>query len=97
MSGITEKKEFLDRSVSSLRGVGARRSLLYSRIGVRTVGDLLRHYPRNYVNYSVCDDLFTVSDGENIAINAHVDRKNPPVRIKGGRTMQRVYSSTRDG
>ncbi len=97
MSGITEKKEFLDRSVSSLRGVGARRSLLYSRIGVRTVGDLLRHYPRNYVNYSVCEDLFTASDGENIAINAHVDRKNPPVRIKGGRTMQRVYASTRDG
>lgn len=97
MSTATDKKELLDRSVSSLKGVGARRSLLYSRIGVRTIGDLLRHYPRSYLNYSVCEDLFTAADGENIAVSARVDRKNPPVRIKSGRTMQKIYATTADG
>ncbi|MBP0968869.1 MAG: ATP-dependent DNA helicase RecG [Oscillospiraceae bacterium] len=97
MPAASEKTEFLDRSVSSLRGVGARRSLLYSRIGIRTVGDLLRHYPRNYANYVVCEDLSSAEDGAAVSVKARVDRKTQPVRIKGGRTMQRVYAVAPDG
>lgn len=38
--------EGLDGSIQFLRGVGPRRAALLERLGVRTVGDLLRHYPR---------------------------------------------------
>ena len=92
-----EKAGSLERSVSSLKGVGARRSLLYSRIGIRTVGDLLRHYPRSYANYVVCEDISAAEDGSSISVKAYVDRKTQPVRIKGGRTMQRVHAVSPDG
>ncbi len=36
--------------VTSLYGVGRAREAAYTRLGVRTVGDLLEHYPRSYEN-----------------------------------------------
>ena len=40
----------LDVDVKKLYGVGAVRAAAYSKIGIRTVGDLLEHYPRGYEN-----------------------------------------------
>ena len=37
-------------SVSELRGVGAARAAAFAKVGVATVGDLLRYYPRAYQN-----------------------------------------------
>ena len=37
-------------SVGTLYGVGAARERAYARLGVRTVGELLEHYPRAYEN-----------------------------------------------
>ena len=38
----------LDVDVKKLYGVGAVRAAAYSKIGIRTVADLLEHYPRGY-------------------------------------------------
>lgn len=97
MAVNTEKTAFLDRSVSTLKGVGVRRSSLYSRMGIKTIGDLLRHYPRGYTDYSLCDDIQTADDGQYVAVKASVESKTSPVRIKGGRTMQRVHATAEDG
>lgn len=40
----------LDVDVKKLYGVGAVRAAAYSKIGIRTVGELLEHYPRGYEN-----------------------------------------------
>ncbi len=40
----------LDVDVKKLYGVGAVRAAAYAKIGIRTVGDLLEHYPRGYEN-----------------------------------------------
>ena len=37
-------------AVSALYGVGKAREAAYARLGVRTVGELLEHYPRSYEN-----------------------------------------------
>ena len=34
--------------ISELKGVGEKTTRLFHRIGVRTVGDLIRYYPRTY-------------------------------------------------
>ena len=39
-----------EQSVSTLYGVGKAREAAYARLGVRTVGELLEHYPRSYEN-----------------------------------------------
>ena len=44
----------LEDTILSLKGVGSARAALLDRLGVRTVGDLLLHFPRSY------DDLSNV-------------------------------------
>ncbi len=39
-------------SIRYLKGVGEKRSLLYSKLGIDTVGALLRFYPRSYEDWS---------------------------------------------
>ena len=42
--------KLINSEISCLRGVGAKRAEAFCRIGVYTVGDLLRHFPRVYQN-----------------------------------------------
>ena len=37
---------WIDCSVRELPGVGEKRAALYEKLHIRTIGDLLRHYPR---------------------------------------------------
>ena len=39
-------------SVRTLKGVGEKRAALYEKMGIRTVMDLLEHYPRAYEDWS---------------------------------------------
>ena len=40
----------MQTDIRALYGVGAARAAAYARLGVRSVGDLLLHYPRRYEN-----------------------------------------------
>ena len=42
--------EFAQTKITSLPGIGAVKGRAYARLGVRTLGDLLCHYPRVYEN-----------------------------------------------
>lgn len=39
-------------SITRLKGVGEKRAKTFETLGIRTVGDLLRFYPRDYTDYS---------------------------------------------
>ena len=39
-------------SVRSLKGVGEKRAALYEKLGIRTLWDLVSHYPRGYEDWS---------------------------------------------
>ena len=43
-----EKPVTLDAPLTSLPGIGPQRAALFARLNVRTVGELLRLYPRAY-------------------------------------------------
>ncbi|MDE2489390.1 MAG: ATP-dependent DNA helicase RecG [Elusimicrobia bacterium] len=47
----------LDSSLQYLKGVGPRRAALFERLDVRTVEDLLRHYPRQWQERYETEDL----------------------------------------
>jgi len=42
----------LNESIRTLKGVGEKRAALYEKLGIRTLGDLLDHYPRGYEDWS---------------------------------------------
>ncbi len=49
--------ESLTTPVQYLKGVGPRRAVLFERLGVKTLGDLLTHYPRLWQNRHETQDL----------------------------------------
>ncbi len=42
----------LSTNIQYLKGVGEKRARLYARLGITTIGDLLNHYPRDYIDFS---------------------------------------------
>ena len=43
-------KNIISRKIGTLSGIGLKRSEFFSRLGIYTVGDLIRHFPRAYQN-----------------------------------------------
>lgn len=52
------KKGFPD-NIKYLKGVGEKRAELYQKLGVQSVGALLRLYPRDYLDFT---SPYSVSD-----------------------------------
>lgn len=76
-----------DTDIKKLYGVGQARAAAYERLGVRTVGDLLSHYPRGYENRG---DIRLLRDADGISKCAHiltVATQPKSVRIKGRMTL----------
>ena len=77
-------------SVQYLRGVGEKRARQLAKLGIVTVGDLLRFYPRDYLDYSHPVPLAQAPYDAPCAVRATVYGRQPPLRISGGRTLYRV-------
>lgn len=79
-----------DKEVQYLKGVGEKRAKQLAKLGILTVGDLLRCYPRGYVDYSAPYTVAEAPYEAPCAVRATVFEKYPPLRISGGRTLYRV-------
>lgn len=76
--------------IDRLKGVGKKRAELYNKLGVNSVGELLRFYPRTYEDWS---DPYSIADApENCVccIKAEITEKMPPVRIKGSMLLLKM-------
>ena len=68
-----------DSSITEIRGIGAKTEELFHKLGVYTVGDILLHYPRTYIQYPKAKQADEVTDGEIAAVIGTVS-KTPLVR-----------------
>ena len=55
-----------------LKGVGEKRALLLNRLGIDTIGALLRYYPRAYEDFSNITPIFDCSAGEKVCVKARL-------------------------
>jgi ATP-dependent DNA helicase RecG len=62
----------LNAPVTVLSGIGKKRSSLLSNVGVRTIGDFIRHYPRRYEDYSQLKTISRLEFGERVSLLATV-------------------------
>lgn len=76
--------------VTKLRGVGAQREAQLAKLGITTIEDLLRHYPRDYLDLSAPVTLDAAPLGQICAVRARVVRKHGETRIRGGMTLYKV-------
>ncbi len=59
-------------NIRYLAGVGEKRSLLFGKLGIDTVGALLRFYPRSYEDWSVITPIAKSRGVGNVCIKARV-------------------------
>ncbi len=50
-------------NLSDIKGIGPKRLKLLEEMNIRTPEDLLRYYPREYLDYSATTDIRSLSDG----------------------------------
>ena len=55
--------------IHEIKGVGEKTEKLFAKLGIYTVGDLLRYYPRNYDVYEEAVPIAEVEDGRNCYCN----------------------------
>lgn len=64
--------------ITYLKGVGPKRAELYAKLGITTAEQLLRLYPRDYIDFTRPVKIRDLQPGESGVFRAAVDRKNAP-------------------
>ena len=86
-----------DTPIQYVKGVGPRLAERFARLGIATVGDLLCHYPRRYIDYSQPSPIAEAPSGTEVVIKAEVCAKKGAVRLPGGRTMVQATAADDTG
>ena len=80
----------LNDKITALSGVAAKRAELYKKLGIETVGDLLCHYPREYIDLSEPVKISDAVINEQAVICGTVTHKIPAARIRQGLILYKV-------
>jgi ATP-dependent DNA helicase RecG len=77
--------------------VGDKAAKLLDRaLELRTVGDLLRHYPRRYETRGELTDLASLRDGEHVTVQAEIARvRSRPMRNRRGSIFEAIVTDGR--
>ncbi len=82
----------LDMPVTSVKFVGEKRAVLYKKLGIETVGDLIHHFPRSYIDFTQSGPLDCCHIGDSVTVSARIFEKFPPVRTKNAKTIFRLIA-----
>lgn len=77
-------------SVTVLSGVGEKRAKIYKKIGINTIGDLLEHYPREYIDFTETVKIADAVPEEQCVIAVTVKKKLPAQCIRAGLTLYKI-------
>lgn len=80
----------LEKDITYLKGVGEKRAKLYEKLGIKTVYDLLYHFPRSYIDYSSPVPISQAILDENNIIHGTITKKFPPSMIRKGMTIYKA-------
>ena len=83
----------LNSPLTVLKGVGEKRAKIYAKLGIETVGDLLEHYPRGYLDLTGSLSIKDASEEHPCAVRATVTQKSPTRPIRKGLTVTKVRAT----
>lgn len=73
------------QGIGSLKGVGEKTEKLFHRLGLNTIGDLIRYYPRGF---EIFDDPVPISEVEEGSVCTVAGSVFGRIRVSGGNRMQ---------
>ena len=76
-----------ESNIQFLKGVGEKRAEALSKMGIFTVGDLLRFYPRTYRDWSKVKKISDTVLDEECCVRAIVDKTPVGAMIRKGLTI----------
>lgn len=79
-------------SIRTLSGIGEKRAQLYGKLGIATIGQLLRHYPRAYEDWSNVTTVANAPFGEICCIKATVVTPCHANYIRKGMTLYKAIA-----
>ncbi|RMI06825.1 ATP-dependent DNA helicase RecG [Cellulomonas triticagri] len=79
------------------KAVGPKTAKALHKLGIRTTGDLVRHYPRRYVRWGDMTRIGQLHEGEHVTIDAEVVQATVrTMRSRGGAMLQVVLRNHGD-
>ncbi|MCL2055877.1 MAG: ATP-dependent DNA helicase RecG [Oscillospiraceae bacterium] len=87
----------LDTDIRYSKGIGEKRAALYAKLGIATVGGLLYHLPRGYIDLSAPYGVLDAPIDENCAVKARLMRKSPEQRIRDGLSVFKLRAEDPSG
>ncbi len=78
----------MDSPITSIKGIGEKTAMLFHRVGVHTVGELLSYYPRTYDIYEEPVTFANLKTDEIQAVTGFL-KKVPSVPIFSGAGFRR--------
>lgn len=79
-----------DSNICELKGIGEKRAQLFYKLGVVTIGDLIRFYPRAYEDWSKAFRIEDAPFNKICCVRAAVAASPEVVQIRKGLTLFRV-------
>ena len=76
----------LDEAIGTIRGIGPKRAVLLGNLGIRTVRDLLFHFPRDYQDRRTLTPIDQAVDGATLTVCGTVTASRL-IRMRGRTTM----------
>lgn len=82
--------------LTSLNGIGTKKALLFNKLGINCVGDLITFYPRTYEDWSNIKNISELEYGETCCVKAVLGTPVSDARISGNRIVSRctIYDET---
>ena len=78
-----------DTRVQFLKGVGETRAKHLEKLGIFSIGALLRYYPKRYEDWNNITKISEVPLNETVCLKATVIERVQDVKIKGGKILER--------
>ena len=86
-----------DTRIKFLKGVGETRAKLLEKLGIFSIGALLRYYPKRYEDWNTLTKISDVEINETVCLKATVIDRVSEVKISGGKILTKTTISDFSG
>ncbi len=83
--------QILSKPLQSLKNVGSSRATLFQKLGVNTIEDVIRYFPRTYEDRSRLKKIVQLEDGESCAFEGMVAGPVHETRPRKGLVIYRMF------
>lgn len=92
-----EKKDFFEKEITYIKGVGPAKSLLLEKIGIKTVKDIVENYPRVYEDRTKLYHIKELELDHNCLFMATISSKKETKKMRNNLIIYTVYVSDGTG